>query len=71
MVKDAYKRMNADSDTIVLIAGDADFVPAVRDLVEDKFRVEVVFCDHAAKELKDMCTQFISLNPHLDYLELK
>ena len=71
MVKDAYKKMNADSDTIVLVAGDADFVPAVRDLVEDKFRVEVVFWDHAAKELRDTCTQFISLNPHLDCLELK
>ncbi len=71
MVKDAYKKMNPASDVIVLVAGDSDFVPAVRDLVEDKFQVEVVFWDHVSKELRDICTRFISLNPHLDYLALK
>lgn len=71
MVKDAYKKMDAGSDTIVLVAGDSDFVPAVRDLIEDKFKVEVVFWDHVSKELRETCTRFISLNPHLDYLALK
>jgi uncharacterized LabA/DUF88 family protein len=71
MVKDAYKNMNPASDTIVLVAGDGDFVPPVRDLVGDGFQVEVVFWDHVSKELRDTCTRFISLNPHLDYLALK
>ena len=71
MVKDAYKNMSQAKDTIVLVAGDADFVPAVRDLVEDSFRVEVVFWDHVARELKETCTQFISLNEHLDFLALR
>jgi uncharacterized LabA/DUF88 family protein len=71
MVRDAYKKVNAANDSIVLVAGDADFVPAVRDLVEDKFRVEVVFWDHVSKELRETCSQFISLNPHLDFLALK
>jgi uncharacterized LabA/DUF88 family protein len=71
MVKDAYKKLNAASDVIVLVAGDADFVPAVRSLVEDKIRVEVVFWDHIARELKEACTKFISLNEHLDFLALK
>jgi uncharacterized LabA/DUF88 family protein len=70
MVKDAYKKMNAASDTIVLVAGDGDFVPPVRDLVEDGFQVEVIFWDHASKELREVCTRFISLNQHLDYLAL-
>ena len=71
MVKDAYKNMSQAKDTIVLVAGDADFVPAVRDFVEDSFRVEVVFWDHVARELKETCTQFISLNEHLDFLALR
>jgi uncharacterized LabA/DUF88 family protein len=71
MVKDAYKKMDAASDVIVLVAGDGDFVPPVRDLVEDGFQVEVVFWDHVSKELRDTSTRFISLNPHLDYLALK
>lgn len=70
MVKDAYKKMNPASDTIVLVAGDGDFVPPVRDLVEDGFQVEVIFWDHASKELREVCTRFISLNQHLDYLAL-
>jgi uncharacterized LabA/DUF88 family protein len=71
MVKDAYKKMNAASDVIVLVAGDGDFVPPVRDLIEDDFKVEVVFWDHVSKELREACTRFISLDPHLDYLALK
>ena len=71
MVRDAYKKMNFASDVLVLVAGDGDFVPPVRDLVEDGFKVEVVFWDPASKELREICTRFISLNPHLDYLALK
>ena len=71
MVRDAYRNMKASSDTIVLVAGDADFVPPVRQLVEDGFNVQVVFWDHVAKELKDVCSKFISLNGQLDYLALK
>jgi uncharacterized LabA/DUF88 family protein len=70
MVKDAYKKVNPEKDVLVLVAGDADFVPAVRDLVEDHFRVEVVFWDHVSRELRETCTKFISLNEHLDYLAL-
>lgn len=71
MVRDAYKYVDKSSDIIVLVAGDGDFVPPVRDLVDDGFSVEVVFWDHVSKELKDVCTKFISLNKHLDYLALK
>lgn len=71
MVRDAYKFVNQSSDTIVLVAGDSDFVPAVRQLVEDGYHVEVVFWEHAGRELKEACSKFISLNEHLDYLALK
>lgn len=68
MIKDAYTIADRAADTITLVAGDADFVPSVRPLVEDGFRVEVVFWDHAAKELRECCSKFISLNPILNHL---
>ncbi len=70
MVKDAYRRpINKAKDEVVLIAGDADYVPAVADLVEDGFKVYVVFWDHAARELKEACTKFTSLNQFLRSLQ--
>jgi len=71
MVRDAYKRADLAKDTLVLVAGDGDFVPAVRDLVDDGFRVEVIFWDHISKELKETASSFISLNEHLEFLRLK
>jgi hypothetical protein len=52
MVRDAYTRADKDGDTITLVAGDADYVPAVRQLIEDGYTVEVVFWGHASQELK-------------------
>ena len=71
MTRDAYKKADLVNDTMVLVAGDGDFVPAVRQLVEDGYKVEVVFWDHASKELKAAATQFVSLNEHLEHLRLK
>ena len=68
MTKDAYTICDAASDTITLVAGDGDFVPAVVQLVEDGFSVEVVFWNHASRELKDACSKFISLDPILSHL---
>jgi len=68
MTKDAYTIADKAADTITLVAGDADFVPAVRPLVEDGFRVEVVFWEHTAKELRRCCSKFIPLNPILNHL---
>jgi uncharacterized LabA/DUF88 family protein len=68
MTRDAYKNVDKAADTLTLVAGDADFVPPVRMLIEDGYRVEVVFWEHAAKELKETCSKFISLNPYLTVL---
>ena len=68
MTKDAYTICDKDSDTITLAAGDGDFVPAVVQLVEDGFNVEVVFWDHASVELKEACSRFIALDPILNHL---
>jgi len=71
ITKDAYTITDKAMDTITLVAGDADFVPSVRMLVEDGFTVEVVFWRHVAQELKGVCSKFIDLNPSLDHLSYK
>ncbi|HHQ68808.1 MAG TPA: NYN domain-containing protein [Halothiobacillaceae bacterium] len=63
MFNDAYTITDKSSDTITLVAGDADFVPSVRILVENGFNVEVAFWGHASRELKEVCSKFINLNP--------
>ena len=69
MVRDAYTRVDKAKDTITLVAGDSDYVPAVELLVNDGFCVEVVFWSSASAELKSVCSRFIELDRHLDKLE--
>lgn len=70
MTKDAYKRGKANEDTFVLVAGDKDYVPTLNELRADNYKVEVVFWNHAARELKDAASKFISLDPFLENLRL-
>ncbi|MES1950499.1 hypothetical protein S4A8_06558 [Salinisphaera sp. S4-8] len=70
ITKDAYKCGDADADVFTLVSGDADYVPTIKALAEDGYRVEVVFWDHAAKELKDVASKFVSLDEHLEHLRL-
>lgn len=69
MVRDAYTRVDKAKDTITLVAGDSDYVPAVELLTGDGFRVEVVFWSCASNELKSVCSKFIELDRYLDRLE--
>lgn len=66
MTKDAYTIINKSEDEITLVAGDKDFEPVVSDLVNEGFNVQVVFWDHAAKELKDAASSFLSINKYLN-----
>jgi uncharacterized LabA/DUF88 family protein len=69
MVRDAYTRARKANDTITLVAGDSDYVPAVELLTDDGFRVEVVFWSSASGELKSVCSRFIELDRYLEQLE--
>lgn len=71
MTRDAYKFAKPGEDTFVLVAGDKDYVPPVTGLKDDGYSVEVVFWNHAAKELKDAASTFTSLDGHLELLRLK
>ena len=67
LTRDAYKNA-APGDIFTIVSGDSDYVPAVENLVSDGFQVDVVFWEHASRELAQVCSNFISLNPHLDNL---
>lgn len=68
MTRDAYTKANKDKDVITLVAGDGDYVPAVRQLKEDGYTIDVVFWGHASGELKRACSKFVSLNKYLTHL---
>ena len=70
ITKDAYKEGDPNRDLFVLVAGDRDYVPTITELKKDNHKVEVVFCAHAARELRDVATKFIALDQHLDYLRI-
>ena len=64
ITKDSYTGViRKDEDEITLVAGDSDFVPVVEDLVSNGFIVHVVFWGHAASDLKNVASRFISLDP--------
>lgn len=70
MTKDAYTVINKADSEIVLVSGDKDYVPVIDDLKNEGYQVIVVFWDHAARELREGATKFISLNQWHDYLQL-
>ena len=67
LTRDAYRNAK-QGDTFTLVSGDGDYVPAVEQLIEDGFKVDLVFWDHASKELVEACSSFSSLNPHIDLI---
>ncbi len=68
---DSFELMRPERDEITLVAGDSDYVPTVERLRKRGFRFDVCFWDHGAKELKEACSTFVSLNAYLDHLRRK
>lgn len=64
LTRDAYKNAK-QGDVFTLVSGDSDYVPTVEALRGDGFQVDVVFWEHASRELIEACSNFIPLNPHL------
>lgn len=56
--------------TIVIAAGDADYVPAVERAKIKGWTVEVWFWSNAAAELKKVASRYSNLDPHLNFLRL-
>jgi uncharacterized LabA/DUF88 family protein len=68
---DSFELMDPGRDEITLVAGDADYVPTIERLRKRGLRFDVCFWEHAAKELKAACTNFIPLDPYLEHLRLR
>jgi len=70
MMADSYTIFE-DGDEFTLVAGDTDYVPTIEHLTDRGIKVSVVFWQHAGRELKEVCTEFVALDPYLDHLALK
>ncbi|PTT78951.1 NYN domain-containing protein [Pelomonas sp. HMWF004] len=70
LTKDAYKHGQAAVDTFVLVAGDSDYVPTINELKADGYKVEVVFWNHAARELREAACKFTPLDSYLEHLRI-
>jgi len=69
-MRDSFQRIKP-GDTVTLVAGDSDYVPVAEDLTARGLGFDVVFWNHAARELKDVATKFVSLDPYLEHLRKK
>lgn len=69
MMNDAFTKIDKENDKIVLVAGDADFVPVINSLKSAGFDTHVVFWGHASNELKNSASSsFHSLDDEIDSL---
>lgn len=71
MTRDAYKECVPNKDTIVLVAGDSDFVPAVQEITGDGINIVVAFWGHASNELIKSASKYINLDDYIDTIEYK
>lgn len=58
------------SSSIVIAAGDADYLPAVKRAQAKGWRVEVWFWNNVAYDLKSAANRFASLDAHYEFLRL-
>ncbi len=65
MTIDIVQQLDPTNDKIVLVAGDADFIPVVKLAVEKGFSIKVAFWSHASGDLKKAASEFQNLNGHL------
>jgi uncharacterized LabA/DUF88 family protein len=70
IIEDLYTRVKP-GDEMTLVAGDRDYVPVAEKVMAKGVRFDVVFWDHAGKELREGCSKFVPLNAHLELLRYK
>jgi uncharacterized LabA/DUF88 family protein len=71
MMEDSYEIVDPKSDEMTLVAGDADYVPAIEKLRKRGIAVHAVFWAHASREIREAVSKFIDLNPYLQHLRRK
>jgi hypothetical protein len=56
--RDAYLLGQPGRDRITLVAGDGDYEPMVRQLVQDGFEVTLLYWSHTSRELQAVASRF-------------
>jgi uncharacterized LabA/DUF88 family protein len=69
--RDAYLLGQPRRDRITLVAGDGDYQPMVRQLVQDGFEVTLLYWSHASRELQAVASRFYPLDAYLEDLALR
>jgi uncharacterized LabA/DUF88 family protein len=69
--RDAYLLGQPGRDRITLVAGDGDYEPMVRQLVQDGFEVTLLYWAHASRELQAVASRFYPLDAYLEDLALR
>ncbi len=67
ILEDSYEYMKP-GDTVVLGAGDGDFVPNLESVKRRGFNVRLLFWSHASKALRDVADEFVELDQYFDDL---
>lgn len=70
MMEDSYELLKVGEDEITLVSGDSDYVPEIEKLKKREIPVHVLFWEHAARELNDAATKFLSHAQYLEHLTL-
>lgn len=70
ILEDSYQVLDPITDIISLVAGDEDYVPVVQSLRRRNIYVEVLFWEHASRELQNECDNFINLNERIKLIAL-
>jgi uncharacterized LabA/DUF88 family protein len=71
LMKDIYTELDPATDRLIIVAGDADYVPAILAARERGFYVKVAFWQHASGAIKKAASEFLPLNGHLNDLTHK
>jgi uncharacterized LabA/DUF88 family protein len=69
--RDAYLLGQPGRDRITLVAGDSDYEPMMRQLVQDGFEVTLLYWFHASRKLQAVASCFYPLDAYLEDLALR
>jgi uncharacterized LabA/DUF88 family protein len=70
IVEDSFIYMKP-GDTVVLLAGDGDFVPPLHSVRSRGFTVKQMFWSHGSKMLREEADEFVDLDPYFGQLSRK
>lgn len=64
-----YKE-SEENDTFILVLGDSDYAPVIKDIKEENRKVRVAFWDNAAGEIVSEADEYLNLNDYFEEISL-